>query len=207
MTVSLTEDQIAARLKNAMHAQSGQPPYADTLYPPGSTPIEHRPAAVLIPLLKENGSWQVLFTRRNADLAEHSGQVAFPGGRSDPGDASPEATALREAHEEIGLNPGDVRLLGRLHDFITITNYRVTPVVGRIPWPYPLRPSPVEVSRIFTIPLEWLADPHNFEEKHRSLPATGRSASVIYYQPYDQEILWGASARFTLTLLQSLELI
>jgi 8-oxo-dGTP pyrophosphatase MutT (NUDIX family) len=149
----------------------------------------------------------VLYTRRNASLVEHSGQVSFPGGRADPDDLSPEATALREAQEEIGLNPADVRLLGRLPDYITITNYLVTPVVARIPWPYPLIPSPVEVSRIFTIPLEWLADPRNFEEKPRPLPIPGGLSGVIYYHLYDQELLWGASARFTLALLKSLELI
>ena len=137
-------------------------------------------------------------------LAEHSGQVAFPGGRSEPGDRSPEATALREAHEEIGLPPGEVHILGRLNDFITITNYAVTPVVGHIPWPFDLAIQTEEVSRVFTIPLEWLSDPLHHEVRKRSLKPLSGHVDVIYFQPYDGELLWGATARFTLTLLKIL---
>jgi 8-oxo-dGTP pyrophosphatase MutT (NUDIX family) len=168
-------------------------------------PGKPRPAAVLIPLLVKDNNWHLLYTRRNANLPEHSGQVAFPGGRSDPGDASPEATALREAYEEIGLDPKDVSILGRLHDFITITNYQVTPVVGVIPWPYPFRLEEREVSRIFTIPLDWLAEPLNYEELWRTLPAPYEPIPVIYYKEYDGEVLWGASARFTQALIQNIQ--
>jgi 8-oxo-dGTP pyrophosphatase MutT (NUDIX family) len=155
-------------------------------------------------LLRVQGAWHVLFTRRNANLPEHSGQVAFPGGRSDPEDLNPEMTALREAHEEIGLAPQDVSVIGRLHDFLTITNYQVTPIVGVIPWPYHFHLAEEEVSRVFTIPLDWLAEPSNYEEQWRSLPAPFEPVPVIYYQEYDGEILWGASARFTLALIRSL---
>lgn len=164
-----------------------------------------RLAAVLIPFLWCEGGWRLLFTRRNAGLAEHSGQVAFPGGRMDAQDRTPEQTALREAHEEIGLDPADVRTLGRLRQFMTITNYLVTPVVGVMPWPYPLRPSPDEVSRAFTIPLDWLADRSNCEKRMRTLPAPFDSIPVIYYKPYDGEVLWGASAYITLNLLDALQ--
>lgn len=137
-------------------------------------------------------------------MTEHSGQVAFPGGRADPGDVDAVATALREAHEEIGLDPRDVRILGKLQDFLTITNYRVTPLVGVIPWPYQLRPAQDEVSRIFTIPLPWLADPSNREERLRSLPIPGHSITVIHFKAYDNEILWGASASMLVALLDIL---
>lgn len=167
-------------------------------------PEEPKPAAVLIPLIWVEPEWHILFTRRNANLPEHSGQVAFPGGRTDPQDHTPETTALREAWEETGIRPGDVRILGRLPKFLTITNYLVTPVVGQIPWPYPLQPALEEVSRIFTIPLNWLADPQNHEERQRALPAPFAPISVIYFKEYDGEILWGASARFTLTFLNIL---
>ena len=90
---------------------------------------------MLIPFLRIEQAWHLLFTRRNSALPEHSGQVAFPGGRADPDDPDLETTALREAYEEIGLLPADVRILGRLYDFLTITNYLVTPIVGVIPWP------------------------------------------------------------------------
>lgn len=167
-------------------------------------PESPRPAAVLMPLLTHNNTWHLLLTRRNSNLQEHSGQVAFPGGRMDVQDASPEQAALREAYEEIGLHPKDVRILGRLRQIRTVTNYNVTPVVAAIPWPYPLRPQAEEVSRIFTIPLNWLADPTNYELHQHRLPTPFDSVSVIYFHPYDGEILWGASARFTLTLLRAL---
>ena len=202
---NLTPAGIAARLQGAATAP-GSPAQSEFPSLPGFLKGEPRPAAVLIPLIHQDGDWRLLLTRRNPDLPEHSGQVAFPGGRADPIDASPEHTALREAEEEIGVHPQDVQVLGRLHDFLTITNYRVTPVVGLIPWPYTLRPSPEEVSRIFTIPLGWLANPQNYEERQRQLPPPHEPVSVVYFKPYDGEILWGASARFTLTLLDLLRL-
>ena len=165
-----------------------------------------RPAAVLIPFLRKTDGWHLLFTRRTAELQEHSGQVAFPGGRMDALDESPIDTALREAHEEIGLAPNDVKILGLLNNYLTITNYLVTPVVGVMPWPYVLRTSPHEVSRIFTIPLTWLADTRNHEVRQRSIPGLDKTFPVVYFQPYEGEILWGASARFTLGLLEALKL-
>lgn len=165
-----------------------------------------RLAAVLIPLLKQDQAWHVLFTRRADDLHEHKGQVAFPGGRMDPEDGSLEDTALREAQEEIGLAPGDVRILGRLNDYLTITNYQVTPVVGVMPWPYLLRPSEHEVSRVFTIPLAWLADPRNHEIRQHKIKGKDEPVPVVFFSPYAGETLWGASARFTLRLLEVLSL-
>lgn len=203
MRLELTEGEISKRLASAIHLDKA-PILSDFSYPPGLLSGEPRPAAVLMPLLVKDDAWHMLFTRRNSELPEHSGQVAFPGGRFDLGDTSPEQTALREAEEEIGLQPKDVRILGRLHDFLTITNYLVSPVVGRIPWPYRLRLAGHEVSRAFTIPLAWLADPGNREERQRELPPPYPPVSVIYYHPYDGEILWGASARFAMTLLEIL---
>ncbi len=166
---------------------------------------EPRPAAVLILLLVEDSAWNLLLTRRSAELPEHSGQVAFPGGRSDPEDRSPEETALREAEEEIGLKRQDVRILGRLPDYHTITNYLVTPFVGSIPWPYALSPAANEVTRIFKVPLDWLADPANHETRFRPLPAPHPAVPVVYFHPYDGEVLWGASARLSLTLINTLQ--
>lgn len=197
---TLSEREITQRLAQAYEVQVA-PEYPELSKLLSGPP---RPAAVLVPLLKKKGNWHLLLTRRNADLPEHSGQVAFPGGRADPEDGSPEQTALREAQEEIGLNPSDVRILGRMQTFLTITNYNVTPIVGVAPWPYPFRPASEEVSRVFTIPLAWLADPLNHEIQERSLPPPYDPVPVVYFKPYDGEVLWGASARLTLNLLDIL---
>jgi 8-oxo-dGTP pyrophosphatase MutT (NUDIX family) len=165
-----------------------------------------RQAAVLVPLVWENSEWRLLFTRRTETVQSHKGQVSFPGGAAEPGDEGPESTALRETAEEIGLNPQDVRVLGALASRPTVTGYWVTPIVGAVRWPYELRLAPLEVSRVFTIPLDWLASPGHWKERFRSLP-NGFSENVVHYQAYDGEILWGASARITLDLLQALQLI
>ncbi len=192
--------RLAAAFQPGIEAESPGIPL-ELLFNPGPA----RPAAVLIPLLYTTEGWHLLYTRRNSDLPEHSGQVSFPGGRSDPNDANPEETALREAYEEIGLSPADVRLLGRMNDFLTVTNYLVTPVIGVIPWPYQLQLADYEVSRAFTIPLSWLADPANQETHLRLLPEPYNPVPVIYFHEYDGEVLWGASARFTARLIEILD--
>jgi 8-oxo-dGTP pyrophosphatase MutT (NUDIX family) len=161
-------------------------------------------AAVLVPLVCWKDEWHLVLTRRTETVEHHKGQVSFPGGGCEQGESTPEMTALREAREEIGLNPEDVRLLGRMNDVITITRYRVTPVVGVIPWPYQVRLEPAEVERLFTIPLLWLSDRSNWDEQPVEVDGIIRPFPVIRYQPYDGEILWGISARIThhfLTLL------
>lgn len=201
---NLTETDIARRLSEI----------AGQIHPP-SDPIRFslpthllrgkpKPAGVLVPFLQIEGSWHILFTRRTDTLVEHSGQVAFPGGRAELEDRSLEETALREAREEIGLDPGSVQILGRLDSFVTITNYILTPVVGRIPWPFPIRLEKEEVQRVFTIPLDWLADPSNHDVRARLLPAPLPSLPVIYFHPYDGETLWGVSAQVTVNLLELL---
>ncbi len=163
-------------------------------------------AAVLLPLVWWNNEWQLVFTRRTETVEHHKGQVSFPGGSCELGESTPESTALRETQEEIGLNQKDVRLLGRLNDYITITHYRVTPVVGVIPWPYPVRLEKAEVERIFTIPLTWLADSANWDEQPVTVDGFTRPFPVLRYHPYDGEILWGASARMTHNFLFALGL-
>jgi 8-oxo-dGTP pyrophosphatase MutT (NUDIX family) len=199
--LDLSIEEISARLSDA----SDKPD--DISYPAELFSEEQRPAAVLIPFLQKDSKWHILFTRRTDTLPEHSGQVAFPGGRKDPQDSSPKATALREAYEEINLKPVDVRILGYLQKIPTITNYCVTPVVGLISWPYNFSLRKEEVSKIFTIPLEWLSDPDNHTIQERALPRPHAPIPVVFFREYDGELLWGVSARITLNLLRTLHLL
>ena len=160
-------------------------------------------AAVLIPLFHFEQAWHLIFTRRTDRVESHKGQVSFPGGACDEGEMTPEQTALRETQEEIGLHPADVKVLGRLSRMVTITNFRVTPVVGLLPWPYAFRVAGEEVARVFTIPLLWLADRGHFWEFF----VRDSDRSLIAYHPYDGEILWGATARMTVSFLKTIELL
>jgi len=196
----LSPDEIAERLAQTLPPPKPEDCNANWLH------AAPRPAAVLIPFVQVDHSWQIVFTRRTDKVAEHKGQVAFPGGRSDPGDPTPEFTALREANEEIGLKPDDVQLLGRLAKLPTTSGYCVTPVVGMLNWPYQLHLAPSEVVRAFTIPLDWLANPENHEVRERQIPGSDGYFPVIYFKHYDGELLWGVSAQITMNLLSALQL-
>ncbi len=162
-------------------------------------------AAVLVPFLRLEDAWHLLFIRRaHYEGDRHSGQVAFAGGKRDSSDASLEMTALREAEEEVGLLPADVTLLGRLNHHHTISEFQVTPYVGVTRWPYKLTLDKVEVARAFTMPLSWLADESNYQVRNRHHPDSKRPWPIIYYDLYDGELLWGATARMTLSLIEVL---
>ena len=199
----LNPDEITRKLTAAY--QPSLPP--ESPYPPGFFRSQLQPAAVLIPIFYREEAWHLLFIRRTYNQRDrHRGQVAFPGGRLNPEDSGPEGGALREAWEETGLLPEDVHVLGRLRSMLTITHYCVTPIIGVIPWPYKFVAQPEEVSRIFSIPLDWLANPANRETRVRDVQVSGEPVPVIYYRPYDGETLWGASARITLMFLEALGL-
>jgi 8-oxo-dGTP pyrophosphatase MutT (NUDIX family) len=161
-----------------------------------------QPAAVLVPLYQEQGTWHVLFTLRTDTVDVHPGQVSFPGGRIESGDPGPEQAALREAEEEIGLQPSDVRLIGRLDPLLTVTQFRVEPVVGTVRWPYPLRLNRREVALAFGIPVPWLMDPANLDVDEREVPGGGPPVPVYFFRPYQGQVVWGATARITLGLLE-----
>jgi 8-oxo-dGTP pyrophosphatase MutT (NUDIX family) len=163
-----------------------------------------RLAAVLIPLLFEDGHWKILFTRRTEHLDSHQGQVSFPGGAVEPEDEGPQAAALRETEEEIGIPAGQIEVLGRLDPLLTVTRFQIVPIVGKIPWPTELSINKLEVARVFSVPLDWLNDQKNVELRWREFPLSDRPIGVYYFKPYQGEIIWGATARLTLNLLSVL---
>jgi len=168
------------------------------------TEWEATPAAVLVPLYQDHGRWHVLYTRRTESVDSHRGQVSFPGGRIEVQDAGPEQAALREAQEEIGLAPESVEILGRLDSLLTVTQFLVTPVVGLIPWPTTFHLNSEEVATTFGVSLDWLSDPDNLEVRLRRPLVPGPSVPVYYYRPFQDEVIWGATARITLDLLEAL---
>ncbi len=179
------------------------------LRPPDDCPRPtetERPAAVLLALYGEKDAWQLLLTRRTDTVAEHKGQVAFPGGEVDATDHTRAETALREAGEEIGLHPDDVTVLGCLLPYSTVTGWHITPVVGAIPHPYSFHVNPREIESVFAVPLAWLADPENLTEKPYSNPHDGSERPVFFFRPYAGHVIWGATAHMTLALLAAADL-
>jgi len=159
-------------------------------------------AAVLIPVIAQAQGLTVLFTQRTQHLKSHSGQVSFPGGRAEPGDASAEFTALREAQEEIGLALERVEILGRLPEYHTRTGFRVTPVIGLIQPPLELTPDPREVESVFEVPLSFLLDPANRQRRTREFQ--GRSVGFYVFE-YQGHMIWGATAGMLVNLHKMLE--
>jgi 8-oxo-dGTP pyrophosphatase MutT (NUDIX family) len=158
------------------------------------------PAAVLVAIV-HGASPGVLLTKRAAALRRHSGQVSFPGGRIDPGDASAEAAALREAHEEIGLEPGFVEVLGRLSDYITGTGYRVTPVLGLVAPGFVTRLSAAEVDAVFELPLSTVLDPAAPERREAEFAGRIRQ---YWVWPHPEHFVWGATAAILVHLARRL---
>lgn len=159
---------------------------------------ERRPAAVLVGV-REGIDPRVVLTVRTAHLASHAGQVAFPGGGSDPDDLDAIATALRESHEEIGLDPGHVSPLGFLDVFETISGYCVTPVVARIAERAVLAPAPDEVAEVFEVPLSFFLEPANL--RRYTMEYRGRRRPMVEFVHGGHRI-WGATAAMLLNLLQ-----
>jgi 8-oxo-dGTP pyrophosphatase MutT (NUDIX family) len=152
--------------------------------------IASKPAAVLIPIIDRNEP-MVLLTQRTQELANHAGQVAFPGGKIDPVDASPVAAALREAEEEIGLAPTLVEPLGYLDLYLTFTGFRILPTVARVKPDFSLTLNPREVTEAFEVPLAFLMTPGNHQRKSREWRGIARE---FYAMPFENRYIWGITA-------------
>jgi 8-oxo-dGTP pyrophosphatase MutT (NUDIX family) len=155
---------------------------------------EVRDAAVLVGLVQRPESITVLLTERTAHLNDHAGQISFPGGRSEAGDADPVATALRESAEEVGLPPAKIEVLGTLPLLLTGTGFAVTPVVGLVMPPFTLMPDPFEVAEVFEVPLAFLMDPARHERRIVATPLGERTFYAIPYRGERLFFIWGATA-------------
>ena len=153
--------------------------------------LEARPAAVLVGLVDHPGAPTLLLTRRAGHLRDHSGQVAFPGGKIDASDASPLATAMREADEEIGLAPHHIKPIGWLDAWQTGTGFRILPLVARLKPPLSLQPNSSEVARVFEVPLSIAFDTSRFQRQTRIFKGRERSFDALIW---DGELIWGATA-------------
>jgi len=150
-----------------------------------------RPAAVLCGLLERADGLHVLLTKRAAHLNQHAGQIAFPGGKIDQNDPSPLAAALREANEEVGLDPNQVEIIGTLDQYLTSTGFRVTPFVGTIAPSWRPFLDREEVEEVFETPLDFLMDPANRVRHHHDRWGTRR---YYYAMPWSDYYIWGATA-------------
>lgn len=162
--------------------------------------IANKPAAVLIPII-DRSEPMVLLTLRTQDLANHAGQVAFPGGKIDPVDDSPVAAALREAKEEIGLLPTLVEPLGYLDLYLTFSGFRIVPTVARVAPGYALNLNKSEVSEAFEVPLAFLMGPQNHQRHSRDWRGITRQ---YYAMPYEDRYIWGVTAGILRNLYERL---
>jgi 8-oxo-dGTP pyrophosphatase MutT (NUDIX family) len=199
---------LETRLRGALADTSDAPPRplsamelpfkAEKLLTPALM-LSLRPAAVLVPVVRRQRGLTVLLTRRADHLRAHKGQISFPGGRRDEGDVSVAATALREAQEEVGLDPRHVEVIGYLDDYPTMTRYLITPVVGIVSGTLELQPHEGEVAEVFEVPLEFVLAPASFERK--AFSRNGMNLPFFELN-YDRHRIWGATAGMLWNLSQ-----
>jgi len=189
MTMDETVDRLRALGLQGGGGSSDFDLNPDIKLPPGR---KLRQAAVLVPVIWKGGQARVILTKRSSVLKHHPGQIAFPGGKQEEFDDTPEDTALREASEEIGLAPQNVDVLGRLPSHETVTGFDVTPVLGRVRDDFAAVADPGEVAEVFTVPLTHLTQAERFQVQSRIWQGHPRSYYVVPYGPY---YIWGATAR------------
>jgi 8-oxo-dGTP pyrophosphatase MutT (NUDIX family) len=159
-----------------------------------------KPAAVLVPVVMGETPG-ILLTKRTSHLAQHAGQISFPGGRIDPQDSGPEGAALREAWEEIGLSAESVEVLGRMRNYVTGTGYRITPVLGLVPPGLVFKLSPHEVDVVFELPIPVVLDPDAPRRQRQHVQGTWRE---YWVWPHPEHYIWGATAAILVDLAERL---
>lgn len=195
---------LRARFAAQPQAHAGDD-YGDHRFNPGHPRLHRakplRDAAVLIPIVDHQGDATVLLTKRAETLRNHSGQVAFPGGTIDATDASPEAAALRETFEEIGLRRDHIEVIGRMPDYVAGSGYRIAPVLGIVRPPFQLALNAEEVDLAFEVPLRFLMDPANHIRDSR---IWNDLEWFFYDMPYGDRRIWGVTAGIIRTLYERL---
>jgi len=191
------------RVRDALRTE-GRPSSDFDLNPdvvlPDGRPL--RAAGVLVPLIERPFGMQVILTKRSSALKHHPGQIAFPGGKQDEGDADVVAAALREAEEEIALDRANVEVLGTMPAHETVTGFIVTPVLARVLAPFDPRPEPGEVAEVFEAPLSHVTDPTRFIIQSRRWRGQRRHYFTVPYGPY---YIWGATARILRALADRMQ--
>ncbi|QBX36018.1 CoA pyrophosphatase [Paracoccus liaowanqingii] len=187
------------RLTDALRAPTG--PSSDYDLNPDVAPPEAPLRAAGVLAAFHEGDGRLVLTKRASGLRHHPGQIALPGGKVDPGDADAIAAALREAREEVGLDPAQVRILGTLPPHRTVTGFAVTPVLAVIRGPFTPVPEAGEVQEVFTLPFDHIADPARYRIERRRWRGGWRSYHAAPFGPY---YLWGATARILLGLARRL---
>lgn len=156
-----------------------------------------KPAAVLMPYFIKDNKEHLLLTVRSNQVANHKGQISFPGGYQEQGE-SLETCALREAWEEVGIKPLDANVIGITDDIVTVSSYRVTPFLAEIPYPYELKGNQFEISEILEVPLEPLLDEKNIT---KNIISSNHGDFAVYYFHWERYIIWGATGRIIANLL------
>jgi len=198
LTAADVRARFARRLPGVKLSESAR---GDHLLSGDEPPANLTPAAVLVALADHEDGLSVLLTQRAANLADHAGQIAFPGGRLEPSDPDPAFGALREAEEEIGLPRSHVEIIGRLDTYITGTGFEIAPIVGLVRVPYPFQLQKSEVDELFEVPLDFIIDPANHQRRTRELRGRTRGFFVL---PYRNRFIWGATAAMLVNLAEVL---
>jgi 8-oxo-dGTP pyrophosphatase MutT (NUDIX family) len=194
----VTGEELCARLRDPRFLEAMPAPTGDeSLLPPGTL---IKPAAVLVAMVLHQDEPGVLLTQRASHLNNHAGQVSFPGGRMDPGE-TPEQAALREAFEEVALDPALPRLMGRLPRHLTGTGYEITPIIASLRPGFTLVPSPDEVEAVFELPLSVLLDPLAPRRERAEWKGQMRE---YWVWPHGEHFIWGATATILVNLATAL---